>query len=80
MTYNKEMHKQLVKNCLDAQSQGKSLFTENSKEFFALNEYDQAVSEQVFWTYRVEFIKTIKKFLTKNIDFDEFEGTFSSIY
>ena len=79
-TYNKERHKELVRRCLDFQNQGTSLFRENFKEDFELTEYDGAVSEQVYWSHREEFIPIIKNFLTNNIDFDKFDGNFSVVY
>ena len=79
-TYNNERHKQLVKRYLDLKNQGKSLSIENDQAFSELSKYDSTVAQQIYWAHREEFIKAIKNLLTRNIDFDKFEGTFLYIY
>ena len=64
----------------DLTNQGKNFFLKNPEEYFGLSKYNIAVKDQVFWTYRENFVLIIRNFLDNILDFDEFETAFSLLY
>ena len=77
--YNNEQHQELVKLAIELNKQGKCIYKENPKEDRGLSWYDNIVIGEIYWAYSPEFVTIIKNLLTTNIDFEEFDDTFSSI-
>ena len=80
MIYNKERHKQLVRLSQDLKNQGKSLFREDQEKDSELCKYNIEVEEQVFWSYRENFVLIMQNLRDTILDFDQFETTFSLLY
>ena len=80
MTYNKKRHIELVKYAQDLKDQKKNIFIENQKACEELLNYNIAVEEQVFWSYKEEIFLLMKNFIHNKIHFDEFEIAFTLLY
>jgi len=69
-----------VRLSLDLKNLGKKIYKENPEEYSELCTYDGVVEEQIYWTYRNNFVLIIKNLLDNTFNFDEFESAFSILF
>jgi len=69
MQYNKKNHLDLLKDSQKLESEGKHIYDESEKDFFALREYSAILINHLHWENREHYFELIEEFLNEPINF-----------
>jgi len=69
MKYNKEKHLYLLKYSQKLESEGKHIYDESEKDFFALREYSAMLINHLHWENRQQYFELIEQLLNGPVEF-----------
>jgi hypothetical protein len=69
MKYNKEKHLYLLKYSQKLESEGKHIYDESEKDFFALREYSVMLINHLHWENRQQYFELIEQLLNGPVEF-----------
>lgn len=69
MNYNKEKHLYLLKYSQKLESEGKHIYDESEKDFFALREYSAMLINHLHWENRQQYFELIEQLLNGPVEF-----------
>jgi hypothetical protein len=69
MKYNKEKHLYLLKHSQKLESEGKHIYDESEKDFFALREYSAMLINHLHWENRQQYFELIEQLLNGPVEF-----------